>query len=45
MLVGIHSEDMANELPAPLVDLLTDGAVVSPVMFSSLFYRPVGLTI
>jgi len=39
MLVGIHSEDLANEPSEPLADLLTDGADVygspegSPTIF------------
>ena len=36
---------MANELPAPPVDLLTNGADVSPVvdLFVGYFHRPVDL--
>ena len=47
MLFGVHSEDMANALPAPPVDLLTNGADVSPVvlvdLFVGYFHRPVDL--
>ena len=31
MFAWIHSEDVADELPSPPEDLLTDGADVSPV--------------
>ena len=48
MLVGIHSEDTANEPPAPLVYLYTDGADgadASPVtdLVIGYFHRPVDL--
>lgn len=43
MLVGVHSEDVANELPAPPEDLLTNRADVSSVvdLFVGYFHRPV----
>ena len=45
-MVGIHSEDVANEpAPAPLVDFLTNDADVSPVtnLFIAYFHRQVDL--
>ena len=45
MFVGIHSEDVADELEAPLENLFADGADVSPVsdLLVSCFHRPVDL--
>ena len=45
MFAWIHSEDVADELPSPPEDLLTDGADVSPVsnLLVGCFHRPIDL--
>ena len=45
VLVGIHSENVANEPPVPPVDLLTHGIDVSLVtdLFIGYFHRPIDL--
>ena len=45
MFIGIHSENVADELPARPEDLLTDGADVSQVsnVLILYFHRPIDL--